>query len=339
MSRLVLLLVAALAGCDTSGSGGPSVVFVGSQGTDGVGLVTRYSPATGAARATPADGTVQHVETRGGRLYTFLDGAEGGRLQIMDLEADGPVREIAVASPRDWAVVAGTAYVSNGDAGTVTPVFLATGQTGVPIPVGVNPEGVAAVGRRVHVALAGANAVAVVSAENDVRVQTISLGCERPRAALADGDGEVWVVCTGRTVHDGVTGSVRQTDGEVVVLDGSSGEVVARIALDAPAGTAALGQGAALARQRGELWVVAGQTLLRFDTDANALDATVAVGGDALVSALAYDDGADRLVLGRLDAAAPLSAAGFVTVHDRTGAEVARFEAGVAPASIALQDE
>jgi hypothetical protein len=350
-SRLLLVALALLvAACDTTeDTPDTAAVYVGNQGTfgSGTGSLTVYDPDAGTASASPlaVSGFVQNVEARGGRLYVFLNfndsfSTGSGRIETVDLETDERTQEIDVQTPRDWAVVDGTAYVSNYYAGTVTPVFLATGQTGAPVPVGVNPEGVAAVGNRVHVALAGSDAVAVVSAENDVRVETIDLDCENPRAALADGDGEVWVVCNGRTVYnDDFTEIISQTDGEVVVLDGSSGDVVARFPLEAQAGTSALGQDAAVSRARDEVWVVVGQSVLRFDSDDNVLDATVEVGGEAGIGAVAYDDGADRLYLGRLDPDAPFSAAGFVTVHDRTGAEVARFEAGVIPASVAFVEE
>lgn len=350
-SRLFLVALAlTVAACDsTDDAPETAAVYVGNQGTfgSGAGSLTEYDPAAGTAAASglAVGGFVQNLEARGGRLYVFLNfndsfSAGTGRIEVVDPQTGTRTQEITVRTPRDWAVVEGTAYVSNYYAGTVTPVFLATGQTGAPIGLGQFPEGVAAVGNRVHVALSGADAVAVVSAVNDTRVETIDLGCDNPRAALADGDGEVWVVCNGRTTYnDDFTEIISQTNGEVVVLDGSSGDVVARFPLEAQAGTSALGQDAAFSPLREEVYVVLGTSVLRFDTDANALSATIEIGGDAPIGAVAYDDSADRLYVGRLDADAPFSADGFVTVHDRTGAEVARFGAGVIPSSVAFVSE
>lgn len=349
-SRFALLaFVLSLAACDASDTRPTTAaVYVGNQGTfgSGVGSITEYDPtaSTASASGIPVGGFVQALEARGGRLYVFLNfndsfSTGSGRIDVVDLETGEGEREIAVGTPRGWAVVDGTAYVSNYYGQTVTPVFLATGQTGTPVQVGANPEGVAAVGNRVHVANSGSNTVTVVSALNDAVVQTVDLGCESPRAALADDDGEVWVVCNGATQYDENWDVVGRTNGEVVVIDGNSAAIVARIPLDAQAGTSALGQDAAISRANDEIYVVQGTALLRFDTRTNALVGAVPVGGEAEIGAVAYDDGADRIYLGRLNAASPFAADGVVTVHDRTGAEVGRFEAGVIPASIAFMEE
>lgn len=350
-SRFSLLALAlTLAACDTSGDDAETAaVYVGNQGTfgSGAGSVTEYDPTARTATAAPfaVGGFVQNLEVRDGRLYVFLNfndsfSTGSGRIDVYDAETGEGVREVTVRTPRDWAVVDGTAYVSNYYSQSVTPVVLGTGAAGTPIAVGQSPEGVAAVGGRVFVANAGSDDVSVVDARTGAVVQTIDLGCDNPRAALADDDGEVWVVCNGRTTYnDDFTQIVGRTNGEVVVLDGGSLEVEARIPLDAQAGTAALGQDAALSRTRDEVYVVLGTRLLRFDADENVLDATITVGGDAAIGAVAYDDGADRIYLGRLDPAAPFSADGFVTVHDRNGAEIGRFAAGVVPASVTFVEE
>lgn len=348
--RLSLLaLVLTVAACDSSDTRPETAaVYVGNQGTfgSGTGSITEYDPAASTASASDivTGGLVQKLEVRGGRLYVLLNfndsfSTGNGRIDVIDLETGEGEREIAVGTPRDWAVVDGTAYVSNYYSQTVTPVYLATGQTGEPIPVGGSPEGVAAVGNRVHVVNSGSNTVTVVSALNNAFVQTIDLDCDVPRAALADDDGEVWVVCNGGTQYDENWNVVGQSDGEVVVIDGNSAAIVDRIPLDAPAGTASLGQDAAISRANDEVYVVQGASLLRFDTRSNALVGTIPVSGEAEIGAVAYDDGADRLYLGRLNTASPYAADGFVTVHDRTGAEVSRFDAGVIPASIALLEE
>ena len=179
----------------------------------------------------------------------------------------------------------------------------------------------------------------MVSTENNAVVQTVEVGCDGPRALLADGDGEVWVFCTGKTVYsDDFSAILEQTSGEVVVLDGRTGAVVARIALDAQLGTPSLGQDAAFSAARDEAYAVVGSAVLRFDTETNALAGRLEIAGaDAsAIGAVAYDDATDRLFLGRLSASAPYSGDGFVSVHDRSGAEVGRAGAGVIPGSIAF---
>lgn len=338
MTRLasVLLAIALLAGCDTDALDVPPAVFVGSQGAGEAGSVTRYDLATGdvVSAAVPVDGRVQNLKVRGGRLYVFLlfdDSRETtrGRIDVVDLETGERTWQIDVSAPHDWAVVEGTAYVSNHYASSVTPVYLATGQRGRTVQVGPAPSGVAAAGHRVYVANSAAQSVSVLSSVNDVVVETIDVGCESPRALLADAEDEVWVVCTGRS------DATAAVDGEVVVLDGHTGNVVTRLPLGAPAGLEPLGAGAAIDRERGEVTVVVGQTLRRFDTRTNAASGEVAVPG-APVSSIAVDEASGRLYLGRLTAD---GAGDIVTVHERDGAEIDRFSVGAVPTAIALTGE
>ncbi len=354
MRRLFLLpLLLVLAACDASGDDATAAVYVGSQGifSDNGGTVTAYDPETGAATADAVPdlgGLVQNLKVRGGRLYVFLNFDDSfttgrGRIDVVDLETGQRTQQIDVPTPRDWAVVEGTAYVSSLYGQALMPVYLATAQTGPSVQVGVHPEGVAAVGNRVFVANYGTNengfgsgrTVSVLSAVNNRVIETIDVGCDGPRAALADDDGEVWVVCTGRTIFDASYNVIGQTTGEVVVIDASTAAVVTRIALDGQVGSGALGQDAAISLAREEVYVVVGQTLRRFDTRTNAASGQIEVPG-APISAVAYDDATDRLYLGRLDADSPYAGDGMVTVHTRDGAEVARFGAGVIPGAIAF---
>ncbi|HEX8385274.1 MAG TPA: hypothetical protein VF576_03765 [Rubricoccaceae bacterium] len=350
MRRFLLAALAlSVSACD-SGTDTPvtSAVYVGNQGlfSDNGGTVTRIDPATGAATqdAVPAlGGLVQSLTVQGGRLYALLNFNDSfsentGRIDIVDLETGQRTRQITVGTPRSMAIVNGTGYVSNFYTFTVTPVYLATGQTGPTIQVGDNPEGVAAVGNRVHVAtwaLGAGHDVRVISAENNTVVQIIEVGCDGPRALLADDDGEVWVFCTGRTIYDAEFNVVGRTNGQAVVLDGATGAIVTRIALDAQLGTSALGQDAAFSAANDEAYAVVGSGLVRFDTDTNTLAGRIEIGG-ADIGAVAYDDATDRLYLGRLDPTSPYAADGFVSVHDRAGVEVSRFAAGVIPGGIAF---
>lgn len=359
MRHLLLIAFAALAvsACD-SGTDTPTTsdIYVGNQGlfSDNGGTVTRIDVATGTATqdAVPAlGGLVQSLVVQGDRLYTLLNfndsfSANRGRIDVVDLTTGQRTGQIAVGTPRSMAIVGGTGYVSNFYTFSVTPVYLATGQTGPAIPVGDNPEGVVAVGNRVYVATWGdANGnggagrdVRVISTENNTVVQLIEVGCDGPRALLADDDGEVWVFCTGYTRYDADFNVISRTNGQAVVLDGATGAVVTRIALDAQLGTSALGQDAAFSALNDEMYAVVGSGLARFDTRANALVGRVEIGG-ADIGAVAYDDATDRLYLGRLAAAPanPFAADGFVSVHDRSGAETARYAAGVIPGAIAFR--
>lgn len=348
MTRLPLLLtlVLALAACDTTEPRPASTeaVFVGNQGifSDNGGSVTRYDPATGATSAVPGvDGLVQNVAVHNDRLYVLLNFSDSfdtgrGRIDVYDLRTGARERQIVVGTPRSMAIVGGTAFVSNFYGATVTPVALATGQAGPPIPVAHHPEGVVAVGQRVYVANWGQGFfeflsvldAASLSPRNPVDV------CVGPRALAADNEGEVWVFCTGR--FDFSTGAVA-ANGEVVVLNGSTAAVVARFPVEGTLGTSALGQDAAFSASRNEVFVAHAGGLLRFDTATNAPAGRLDMSG-AEISAVAFDDATGRLVLGRMSATNPYAADGFVSFHDpSTGAETGRFEAGVIPSAVAFR--
>ena len=354
MRRFLLLALAATAfsACD-SGTGTPATaaVYVGNQGlfSDESGTVTLVDPETGTATqdAVPnLGGLVQSLVVSGDRLYTLLNfsdsfSANTGRIDVVDLETGQRTRQITVGTPRSMAIVGGTGYVSNFYTFTVTPVVLATGQAGAPVVVGENPEGVVAVGNRVFVAgWSGGNGrdVRVISALNNTVVQTVDVACDGPRALLVDGENEVWAFCTGYTEYDADFNVVSRTNGEAVVIDGASGRIVARIPLDAQLGTSALGQDAAFSARNGEAYVAVGAGLARFDTRTNTLSGRIEIGGSD-IGAVAYDDDSDRLFLGRLAETNPFAADGFVSVHDRTGAQTARYAAGVIPGAIAFRPE
>ena len=349
------LALLTLSACDSEvETPATAAVYVGNQGifSDNGGSVTRVDPVGGTATqdAVPnLGGLVQSLVVSGDRLYTLLNfsdsfSANTGRIDVVDLETGQRTQQIALGTPRSLAIVGGVGYVSNFYTFSLTPVTFSTGRVGTPIRVGDNPEGVVAVGNRVYVATWGdsngnggaGRDVRVVSTVNNAVVQTVDVGCDGPRALLVDGESEVWVFCTGRTVYDANFNVVSRTNGEAVVLDGGSGAVVARIPLATQLGTSALGQDAAFSARNGEAYAVVGTGLTRFDTRTNALAGRIEIGG-ADIGAVAYDDASDRLYLGRLDAASPFSADGDVTVHDRTGAEVGRYAAGVIPGSVAFR--
>ncbi len=348
MRRFPLLLLALLAACDTTTPppAETSAVFVGNQGifSDNSGSVTRYDPTSGTT--TPdavADlgGLVQNVVVYNDRFYVLLNfddsfSTERGRIDVIDLETGGRERQIDVPAPRAMAVVGGTAWVSNLYSASATPVYLATGQTGAPVAVGDNPEGVAAIGQRVYVANWGFGSggdLSIVDAPSGTATRTPRL-CDGPRALAVDDEGDLWVVCTGR--QDLTTGTAA-APGEVLVLDGQTADVLARFPAPGLLGTSALGTDAAFSRTRDELFVAAPGGLLRFDTAANAAAGRIDVPG-AEISAVAVDDATGRLFLGRTDPTNPYAADGSVTIHDAdTGAETGRFGAGVLPSAIAFR--
>jgi DNA-binding beta-propeller fold protein YncE len=202
--------------------------------------------------------------------------------------------------------------------------------------IGGNPDGVAVVGGRVYVAnydFGAGRTVTVLNAETLTEVERIEVGCDAPRFLFVDAQDEVVVVCTGETDFE----TNETTNGAVVVLDGASGDVVTRVELPTPVGTASVGQDAQYAAGAEEVHIVhdADRTIYRFDTASNALTSTLDVGGEQ-INAVAYDAVGGVLYVGRLDPDAPFTAEGTVTIHDRDGTETGRFDAGVVPSHIAF---
>lgn len=344
--RLALLALLALtvSACDSADPDDLSDValYVGNAGNfaDNNGSLTRYALETGEATpdAVPGlGGLVQNLYSTGDELLVLLnfdDSFSTGRGRIDVVAGDGRrVRQIDVRTPRGLGGT-GTAYVSNLYDGTVTPVDLASGAAGAPIAVGDNPEGVAEAAGRVYVANADFGRGTTVSVIEDGAVtETLEDVCAGPRTLLVDPEQEVWVVCTGRS--DFSTGAVA-APGQVVVLDGATGEVRRRFTFEGQtAGSATSGQDGFITADGRQVFVVVGGAVARYDTRGNAFVGRTEVPG-APIGAVAYRAADGRLYVGRADADNPYTVDGVVTVHDLSGAELGRFRAGIAPAALAF---
>ena len=366
MSRslaLAALALLALPACDSDpveDDGGvitERAAYVGNAGNfaENNGSVTRYVLASGdVSTPLPADslgGLVQNLAVEGTDLFVLLNFSDSfdtgrGRVDVFGLGLGARRRQDDVSVPRGFGVaerapvsdgttVATAYWTTNLYAGTATR--LSDDGAELTVAVGASPEGLAVVDDRVYVANSGfgfGRSLSVIDRTTGADRGTVEDVCAGPRTLLADGDGEVWVVCTGTA--DFETGAVT-APGEVVVLDGATGDETARFTFDGQTiGSASLGQDAAFSAAASELYVIADGGVVRFDTAADAQRATIPVA--AAVGAVAYDAQTERLYVGRLDAASPFGADGVVTLHDRAGAEVGRFDAGIAPVAIVFGD-
>ena len=356
LSRLALLALLALtvAACDSGVDGNATndaVLYVGNAGnfSDNNGSLTRYVLADSSVTqdAVPnLGGGVQNVYAEGDRVYVLLNFSDSfstgrGRIDVLDAVSNTRTRQIDVSTPRALAGVAFTsagtaeAYATNLYDNTVTRVNLVSGTTGETLDVGPNPEGAVDAGGKVYVANSGFGSGTSLSVIENGRVSTIEDVCTGPRTLLRDADGEVWVVCTGAS--DFTTGAVT-APGQVVVLDAGTGAVRQRFTFPGETlGSATFGQdGVAVpGSARPEIYVVTGDGVVRFDTEANTQGTRIRVAG-APVGAVAYDAASERLYLGRPDADNPFTADGEVTVHDRAGVQVGQFRAGIAPVALAF---
>ena len=352
MTRFFLLaaLAVSLAACDSNGSDDAEVgaVFVlnqGAFGNDASGSVTTYDPVTGSSGSLAAPGgLVQGAEVRDDRLYLLLNFSDSfssgrGRLDVIDVGTGATLSQTDLGTPRGIAFLGGRAFVTDLYSAGVTPVDLATGAASAPIPVGDNPEGIVATGARVYAVNSGfgfGSTLSVIDPSSNTESEVVDLGCSGPNEILPDGDGDLWVMCTGRS--DFTTGQV-VADGQVVVVDAATLEIEERFTFEGELlGGAALGQDAAFDADRGELYVVQGRagtddTVLRFNTRANEMEAEIPVSG-ADVSGVGVAGG--QIYLARLNPDNPFSDNGSVTVHDLDGTQVASFGAGVIPAGFAF---
>ncbi len=203
--------------------------------------------------------------------------------------------------------------------------------------MGQNPEDIAIVAGRAYVANHGFGAgttVSVIDIASDASIETLDVACDGPRTLEVDDDEELWVFCTGNTVYnDDFTEIIDQTNGQVVILDGASGDEVARIELDARLGAASGGQDAFYDPSTRQAFAVQGDAILLFDTRTNAALDPIGIAGDEAIGAVGYEAAGDEIYLGRITG---FTTAGFVSIHDRSGMETGRFTAGVVPASIAF---
>jgi DNA-binding beta-propeller fold protein YncE len=355
---VLALLLTGLAGCDLFGNSDDDApistgVFVGNQGnfSDGNGSVTTYDPESGLSTAraiSDLSSIVQSVAVEGGVLY--VTGNTADRLFRFDASTRQPLPGVDVFSPRYLAVEEGRAFVTSLFArpgtfsgGRLTAVDLASGAVvdSVVFEPGVldNPEGVAVSGGRVFVAGHGfgsGSSIASLPVDDlSATPQLVDAECVGPRSISADAEGELWIVCTGRTLFDANFTPIGEEAGAVHVMR-PDGAIVARFALDGRASTSGPGQEAFYSAQAQELLVVVGSArVLRFDTSANQLAGQVVLpASEQPIGAVGLDATRDRLYVART---AGFDQSGYVTVHAGEGGdELARFQAGVAPTSIAF---
>lgn len=366
---LVLALPLVLTGCELFGGDDDDPparittgVIVGNGGNfgDQNGFITIYDPATGTtANLTDAGAFLNSLALQGDVVYAAMNTFSTGRIDVYDLTTNARVGQIQdVPTPRFIAFVnEQKAYATNlvfGGNGTVSVLNLQTNEVvGDPIEVGVVPEGIVVVDNQAFVANNGSSGagttLSVINTATDRVTGTIELGCDGPKDILVDGEGELMVVCHGKTVYnDDFSQILEQTNAQVVFVNPSTETVVARIPLNLQVGATNGTQAATFSDEAEEAYVIAGgaNQIFRIDTNRNTLAATLDVPpADGLValSGVAYDGTAERLYVGRFpatpDGTADFTAAGTVIVLDRSGAIVDQFEAGAAISHILLKQE
>lgn len=343
-------------GCDLLGTegeptgGAPGAVLVANQGnfSDANGSITVYDPASDSARHRVMGNLgsiVQSIHLTGGTGYIMANSAN--RIDVFDPSGLQRTAQIdSVRSPRYMARVGpSTAYVTNlfsgggFSGGSVTVLDLDAQTASRTVEVGSNPEGIAVVGDRAFVANNGFGAgstVSVLDTETHRVVDSVEVDCDGPRIAHADGDGEVWIFCSGNTTYDQDGNVTGRTDGAVRILDGETGNLLKRIAVDGQIRTAGPGQDAHHSPETRRIYAVRdAESILRFDTSENSGPDTLSVPQGESIGAVAYDPGEDVLYVGRVPS---FSERGTVQrIDPASGTVRGTFAAGVAPSHITFR--
>ena len=349
------LALVVLAGCDAFGSDdeddpdAAGSVLVANQGNfgDANGSVTSYDPQTDeASEAVPArqlGSIIQGALADGGRYYAVANTA--GRLNVygsQTLEGLGQSRVLG-SNPRYVAVANGeTAYVTNqkftapsnvllldvSDAGSITVEDS--------VEVGYTPEDITLTEERAYTPLGGFGDTTLVAALDRAGrevIENIQIDCYA-RFAFTDDEGEVLLPCNDAGGN-----------GEVVVLDGESGNERVRISLPGAVTSIGATQEASYAPGSEELYVALSENrIARLDTDGTGDDnervETLSISGSNPIGAVGYDAAAGELYVGRAASAEnPYTQRGSVTIHRRDGTQIGDFEAGNAPAFLSFVEE
>ena len=338
-------------GCDLLSSSDddpaiPAGVVVGNQGEFGAGdgSVTVYDPAsnTSSTAVSNLESIVQSVEVIGNQLYVVAN--TGGRVDVYDVESFERIGMIeGLVSPRYIASAGGRLFITNlyessmsYSGGHVTVVDPESLEALDEIAVGDNPDGIAAVGGRVFVAnsaFGAGNTVSVIDAAT-ADARPVEVDCDGPRWAEADADGDVFIFCTGQVIYDDSWNAIGSTDGAVIVLSGTSGEVVGRIDVDGRIGASEFGQDAYFDAVSERIFVLRSADdhfmVDVIDTRSNTISSSIGP-FEGQIGAVAFDSSADELYLARING---FTNNGSVGIYNLDGELIRSFSTGIAPTSI-----
>ena len=343
LTLLLFFAITSAVSLDVHAQSNPLKIVVANQGnfSDANGSLTYFESgaATASQDIVPGLNTlIQSVLLQDRTGYILSNTAD--RIDIFNLDTFERTGQITgVSSPRYMAVV-GTekAYVSNLFTESVTIIDLASNTVTGTVATGKNPEDIAVIGNNAYVANSGFGAddstLTVIDIATDSVIDTMQTGCDGPRFLEVDNDNELWVFCNGKTVFNAdFSEIIEQTNGQVVVFHGATGEEVVRIPLDAQSGASSLGQDAWYDPVTQQMFLVVGAEVVVFDTVENEQQMAIQIDGDEQIGGIAYESTSDRLYVARIT---DFTSSGFVSIHDLSGMETGRFSAGVAPAFIAF---
>lgn len=225
------------------------------------------------------------------------------------------------------------AYVTNLFDNSVT-VFnpLALALTKQRIPVGLNPQGIAAANNKMYVCNSGfgsGSTVSIISTSTDTVVKTLVVG-NAPSGIEVDADGDVIVKCDG--AYNDFSNPNDDTPGSLVIINVNADTIAAVI----PLPLATYGHpGRSSVSKKGYGFVQVNTGILKFSTSTNTIisDAFITTSSYFPYS-LAVDDVTERVyVADAKDYVQP----GQVFIYDKTGQQIGRFDTGIIPGTIAFK--
>ena len=326
---------------------------------DNTSSLTTIDPENETASTTPSFSSAiqSHVVTNN-RIFVAFE--EEAAIGIFDLETKEEVGRIEdIEHPRYMITDGFTLYATryNPDAETPNPevVVVNVSERTVTerIPLELPPQGLTVIGNSLFIATSGINEdgehvtqIPIIERGFYDREGTINPDCEGGRALFTSRQERLVLACSGATLYNDEGEVVEETNGALLTINPLT--AVAEDVENVPGQltSAADRQRAFFDGFNQELYVtLEGNTVVRYTLprsengqDVPSETTQIPVDGPP-IGALAYDPINDRLYLGRPDTNNPFDEPGAITVHDREGAQLQSYEAGVAPGHIVLSAE
>ena len=206
-------------------------VFITSEGLfpTGAGAVSFYNRVTGQVQkdifqdvnGNPLGNIVQSIEIYDTLAYIVVN--NGGTVEVVSagtFKSKGTIS--GLTSPRYFmGISAGKAYVSDW-ANFIAVIDLATRKVIDTIPAGTGPEQMVKTGNDVYVINGGGwsidSTVTVINSVTDIATHTIRVA-KRPTGIVTDGDGNVWVMCSGQSYGGNSQGHLMRINSSTYKVD------------------------------------------------------------------------------------------------------------------------